>query len=149
MTQQQVDGLSKRKAELQAEDQRPLLGPEDQRAALLAQIKADNEACEVANQKAKQTTEAIRQLERQGITAQPARFSAAPFLPSQSCALLHNTGHCDSVKFHTVALSSSLTEACSGCMLTHRCVHYFFQSAQSGLSVCLLVCLARMNALVS
>lgn len=71
--QQQVDGLSQRKAELQAEGQKPLVGPEEQRAALLAQIKADNEACELAAQKAKQATEFIRQLERQGITAQPAR----------------------------------------------------------------------------
>lgn len=72
--QQQVDGLSQRKAELQAEGQKPLVGPEEQRAALLAQIKADNEACELAAQKAKQATESIRQLERQGITAQPARY---------------------------------------------------------------------------
>ena len=71
--QQQVDGLTKRKAELQAEDQRPQLGPQDQRAALLAQIKADNEACEVAAQRVKQATEAVRQLERQTNAAQPAR----------------------------------------------------------------------------
>jgi len=71
--QQQVDGLAKRKGELQAEDQRPSLGPEDQRAALLAQIKADNEACEVASQRAKQATEAVRQMERQANTAQPVR----------------------------------------------------------------------------
>lgn len=76
--QQQVDGLAKRKAELQAEGQKPLVGPEEQRAALLAQIKADNEACEMAVQKAKQATESIRQLERQGITAQPARYSQSP-----------------------------------------------------------------------
>ncbi|DBA65684.1 TPA: hypothetical protein ACH3X2_002738 [Trebouxia sp. C0005] len=69
--QQQVDGLAKRKAELQAEDQRPSLGPQDQRAALLAQIKADNEACELASQRAKQATEAVRQMERQANTAQP------------------------------------------------------------------------------
>ena len=79
--QQQVDGLSKRKAELQAEDHRPVLGPEDQRAALLAQIKADNEACDVAGQKVKQATEAIRQLERQGTSAQPARYSPGPYIP--------------------------------------------------------------------
>ena len=76
--QQQVEGLAKRKAELQAEDQKPLLGHEDQRAALLAQIKADNEACEMAAQKSKQATELIRQLERQGVSAsfsaQPARY---------------------------------------------------------------------------
>lgn len=71
--QQQVDGLAKRKAELQAEDQRPSLGPQDQRAALLAQIKADNEACELASQRAKQATEAVRQMERQANTAQPVR----------------------------------------------------------------------------
>ncbi len=79
--QQQVDGLAKRKGELQAEDQRPSLGPEDQRAALLAQIKADNEACEVASQRAKQATEAVRQMERQANTAQPVR-SATPVLCS-------------------------------------------------------------------
>ena len=72
--QQQVDGLAKRKGELQAEDQRPSLGPEDQRAALLAQIKADNEACEVAAQRAKQATEAVRQMERPANTAQPVRW---------------------------------------------------------------------------
>lgn len=70
-----MDGLTKRKAELQAEDQRPSLGPEDQRAALLAQIKADNEACEMAAQRAKQATEAVRQLERQTGTAQPLRWA--------------------------------------------------------------------------
>lgn len=75
MLQQQVDGLSTRKAELQAEQQRPSVGREEQRAALLAQIKADNEACELAAQKAKQAAEAIRQLERQGVTVQPARYS--------------------------------------------------------------------------
>lgn len=68
-----MDGLTKRKAELQAEDQQPQLGPQDQRAALLAQIKADNEACEVAAQRVKQATEAVRQLERQTNAAQPAR----------------------------------------------------------------------------
>ena len=71
--QQQVEGLTKRKAELQAESQKPSLGPDDQRAVLLAKVKADNEACETASQKAKQATEAIRQLERQGVTAQPTR----------------------------------------------------------------------------
>ena len=71
--QQQVDGLAKRKGELQVEDPRPSLGPEDQRAALLAQIKADNEACEVASQRAKQATEAVRQMERHANTAQPVR----------------------------------------------------------------------------
>lgn len=71
--QQQVRGLTRRKAELQAENQKPSLGPEDQRAALLAKVKADNEACEAASQTAKQANEAIRQLERQGVTAQPIR----------------------------------------------------------------------------
>ena len=68
-----MEGLTKRKAELQAESQKPSLSPEDQRAALLAKVKADNEACEAASQKTKQATDAIRQLERQGVTAQPTR----------------------------------------------------------------------------
>ena len=71
--QQQVEGLTKRKAELQAEDQRPSLGPEDQRSALLARIKADNEACDIASQKDKLPVEAIRQLERQGATVTTTR----------------------------------------------------------------------------
>lgn len=70
--QQQVEGLAKRKAELQAEDEKPQLGPEDQRAALLAGIKADNEAVEVASQQAKQVTEAVRQLERRAGSVPPA-----------------------------------------------------------------------------
>lgn len=73
--QQQVEGLANRKAELQAEDAKPQVGPEDQRADLLARIKADNEAVEVATQQAKQATEAIRQLERQAGSA-PIRYSS-------------------------------------------------------------------------
>ena len=72
--QQQVEGLAKRKAELQAENLKPQLGPEDQRAALLARIKADNEAVEVASQQAKQAAEAVRQLERPAASALPARY---------------------------------------------------------------------------
>ena len=73
--QQQVDGLAKRKAELQAEERRPAMGPEDQRAALLAEIKADNEASEVAAHRAKQATEAVRRLERQVGAVQSVRYA--------------------------------------------------------------------------
>lgn len=71
--QQQVEGLKKRKAELQAEDNKPQLGPEDQRAALLARIKADNEAVETASQQAKQVAETVRQLERRAGSAPSTR----------------------------------------------------------------------------
>lgn len=73
--QQQVEGLAKRKAELQAENLKPQLGPEDLRATLLARIKADNEAVEVASQQAKQAAEAVRHLEHPpGGSALPARY---------------------------------------------------------------------------
>ena len=71
--QQQVEGLEKRKAELQAEDNKPQVGPEDQRAALLARIKADNEAVETASQQAKQAAEIVRQLERRAGSAPSTR----------------------------------------------------------------------------
>ena len=71
--QQQVEGLEKRKAELQAEDNKPHVGPEDQRAALLARIKADNEAVETASQQAKQAAEIVRQLERRAGSAPSTR----------------------------------------------------------------------------
>ena len=71
--QQQVEGLEKRRAELQAEDNKPQVGPEDQRAALLARIKADNEAVETASQQAKQAAEIVRQLERHAGSAPSTR----------------------------------------------------------------------------
>ena len=61
--QEQLDEAGKRRSELEVEEARPRMSPEEQRAALLAQIKADNEAIEVAGQKARDAAEAIRQLE--------------------------------------------------------------------------------------
>ena len=63
MVQEQLDGASKRRSELEVEEARPKMSPEEQRAALLAQIKADNEAIEVAAQKARDAADASRRLE--------------------------------------------------------------------------------------
>ena len=65
MVQEQLDGASKRRSELEVEEARPKMSPEEQRAALLAQIKADNEAIEVAAQKARDAADASRRLEAQ------------------------------------------------------------------------------------
>ena len=61
--QGQLDEQQKRLMELQAEEARPKLTPEEQRAQLRGQIKADNAAVEVATVHAKETAEAVRKLE--------------------------------------------------------------------------------------
>lgn len=100
--QQQVEGLAKRKAELQEEDEKPQLGPEDQRAALLARIKADNEAVEVATQQAKQATEAVRQLERQaGGSAPQSRYTPKQCTLSMQSSSASQAQACKLVCHHT------------------------------------------------
>ncbi len=73
MVQEQLDEASKRRSELEVEEARPKMSPEEQRSALLAQIKADNEAIEVAAQKARDAAEAIRRLEARLGGVEPAR----------------------------------------------------------------------------
>ena len=87
--QEQLDEVSKRRSELEVEEARPKMSPEEQRAALLAQIKADNEAIEVAAQKARDAAEAIRRLEARLGGVEPARcmlFVLGGWCTAAACA---------------------------------------------------------------
>ncbi len=88
--QEQLDEASKRRSELEVEEARPKMSPEEQRAALLAQIKADNEAFEVAAQKARDAAEAIWRLEARLGGVEPARsmmFAMGGGCTAAACAI--------------------------------------------------------------
>lgn len=70
--------LEQQRADLAAEAARPQVSPEEQRRLLMAQIKADNEAAEGAQARAKDAAEAIRRLEQQLQGSSPSAARSAP-----------------------------------------------------------------------
>ncbi|KAK9820257.1 hypothetical protein WJX72_008162 [[Myrmecia] bisecta] len=69
--QEQVEALSQRKRQLELEDLKPRLSPEERRKALMAAIKADNEAAEAAALRAREAAESIKKLEQRLSTSDP------------------------------------------------------------------------------